>query len=152
MTMSKDRVEFYLPPRYFQTAAGHNGFARMTMQKILRGAFDMDFTESADLMKAYPHGFGIQCRPSQFARFIVYRHDADEGINGVRDLKPSLIPGKCVVEADDVCQRIAQELGYSVSLVRRIACKLGNADYGEDTNYVAHVADRPHQECYESRR
>lgn len=37
-------------------------------------------------------GIIIVCRPSQFARFIVLRHDHGGVINGIRDLYPELLP------------------------------------------------------------
>jgi hypothetical protein len=72
-----------------------------TCQKVLKRAFNMSFSESRMLMaKNSYNGFQIVCRPSQFARFIVYRFDTDECINGIKDLAPELFTPTTVY--DDV--------------------------------------------------
>ncbi len=123
MTMSTDRVRFILPNRYFQVGKlkRQNGFNRCTMQNVLYKAFGLTLEESGGLMDHYPHGFEIECRPSQFARFIILRYQMNEGINGIRDLEPKIVqPSKSV----DVYQRVADKLDLApyggADLVRAI--------------------------------
>ncbi len=119
MTMSKDRVRFTLLPRYFQSGKRRqNGFHRDTMMHVLKHAFGMTQVESTDLMDHYPNGFEIECRPSQFARFIILRHDANEGINGIRDLEPRIVQPP---EHTDVYQRVAERLDLCPDVVRAVA-------------------------------
>ncbi len=123
MAMSKDRVRFFLPHRYFQNSArnGNNRMSRDTCKDVLCKAFGMSRSESDHMMRWHPEGFTILCRPSQFGRFIVYRYDTNECINGVKDLQPEVIPKPDVyddvsritgVERDSV-KRVATALGYS---------------------------------------
>ena len=95
MTMSKDRVRFFLGERYFRhqarRCANSSAMSRPTCQGILQDAFGIPPAISAGLMGKHPHGFHVICRPSQFARFIVLRCEADECINGVKDLSPELL-------------------------------------------------------------
>lgn len=77
------------------------------MQTVLHRAFGMTFAESAGLMDHYPRGFEIECRPSQFARFIVLRCEANEGINGVRDLEPRIVQP---TKPTNAYQRVAEKL------------------------------------------
>jgi len=86
---------------------------RATCIEVLQKAFNMSPSESGGLMHSRSEGFEIICRPSQFARFIIYRHEAGECINGIRDLQPEL------VEADDRYTAIANSTG-----VHRAAVKL----------------------------
>lgn len=116
MSASKDRVRFFLAQRYF--TGGPNGMKRATCIDVLNRAFcPSNGTGSSwgALMTAMPQGFSIVCRPSQFARFIIFRHEAGECINGVRDLKPTLFKPR------DLYQRISDEFGISKSGVHRIA-------------------------------
>jgi hypothetical protein len=79
MAMSKDRVKFYIHPTYFQ----YN-----KLYSVLERAFGISANEARGYLNNY--GITIICRPSQFARFMIYRNDA--GIkNGFMDLKPELI-------------------------------------------------------------
>ena len=123
-TDDPDRVRFFLPKRYFQTRVTPKGMSKGTCLHVLCKAFDMLMSESQDLMQRYPDGFHIVCRQDQFARFIVYRNDAGECINGIKDLEPELITGtkitnpydqisRCTgVERDDV-KRVLQAANYS---------------------------------------
>jgi len=91
MSMSHDRVKFYLDHQYLRT----NGIGG-----VLKESFGMDNNDVTDMCQAAgirPHrlsyeswgGVWIVCRPSQFARFLIYRDEA--GIkNGFKDLKPEL--------------------------------------------------------------
>ena len=118
-----------------------------TCQKILQAAFDLPYFESAQLMVAFPSGFWIVARPSQFARFIILRHKWGNCINGVRDLQPELIDGD---PPTDLYQIIADETGIRRGVVKIVALTMG---FNEDEASVhmrnqINVADRPHQRCY----
>lgn len=89
--ISRDRILFRLPERYFQNYQTSNGFRRATMVQVLITAFNMQRNEVNQLMDRHPGGFNIMCRPSQFGRFIVLRCDANEGINGIKDLIPKIV-------------------------------------------------------------
>ena len=94
MATSKDRVRFFLPPKYFSdnSRLSASTMGRSTCKRILLQAFGMDNGESERMIQNHSDGFTILCRPSQFARFIVYRHDANECINGIKDLRPEIVP------------------------------------------------------------
>ena len=94
MAASKDRVTFYLPYRYFTSQHTTNGMTKETCMRVLNASFGMSASEMEGLMFANPSGFTIVCRPSQFARFIVFRDQADECINGIRDLCLKLGPAE----------------------------------------------------------
>lgn len=96
MTMSRDRVRFFLPRRYFQPHNNtSNGMWIDTCIRVLEKSFgtqDFGCFNWQTYLKHHTDGVWITCRPSQFARFIVYRCEADECINGVKDLQPQLQP------------------------------------------------------------
>lgn len=118
MTMSKDRVRFTLPCRYFQSGMRRsNGFNRSTMLGVLKKAFGMTWDEANGLMDHYPQGFEIECRPSQFGRFIVLRCETDEGINGVRDLYPRIVQP---TKPTDTYQRVAERLNLHPDVIRSV--------------------------------
>ncbi len=142
MTMSKDRVRFILPPRYFQKCPRRtNGFARNTMQKILHKAFGMVHTESGNLMDHnWNGGFEIECRPSQFARFIVLRYEANEGINGVRDLEPRIIqPPKLKT----LYEQVGDHIGVDSHIVKIVALALAAWNLKSSESTVIDVSQRP---------
>jgi hypothetical protein len=147
MSMSRDRVKFFLPYRYFQNGRGGNGMAAEDCQKVLLSAFDITMAESASLMVMRPEGFWIVCRPSQFARFIIRRHEWGDCINGIRDLKPELIDN---YREKDWYEVVGDKLGLSRGTVERVADALG---FNEDctpprSRNLIDVAARPHQRCY----
>ena len=129
---TNERVKFFLPARNFNGT--HGGFSQMTMQGILRQAFGMTHCKSATLMARFKKGFWITCRPSQFARFIVYRAETGEGINGIKDLQPELFvlepkPNAYVILAEAVgdisvsaAQRMADLMGITPVDIRRLLC------------------------------
>lgn len=108
MTKSKDRVNFFLPKKYFQRHATNMSSAmeRNVCKGILKRAFGISSNDSHHMMQEWPEGFWITCRPSQFARFIVYRNESGNCINGIRDLKPKLVP-----EEPDVYSQLAEITG-----------------------------------------
>ncbi len=127
MTMSKDHVRFTLPFRYFQSGLqSSNGFSRATLQKILHKVFSMLHSESAGLMDACKlvpkcvDGFEIECRPDQFARFIVMRCDAGEDINSIRDLKPRIVQPS----SRTLYEQVGDSIGVDSHVVKTVALAL----------------------------
>jgi len=114
MAMSQDRVRFFLPYRYFQTRPSSNAMSRDTCVRVLVQAFGNTACFWRSQMERHTDGFWIRCRPSQFARFIVHRHDADECINGVKDLRPA------IVGEHDPYQRVADATGVDRNSVKRV--------------------------------
>ncbi len=153
MTVSKDRVRFHLPPRYFQAgrSIGSNGFRRDTMKRVLLRAFGIANEECDGLMDcSTSQGFIIECRPSQFARFIVYRHEANEGINGVRDLGPELVTA--TARPEHPYGRISRVLHLDVATVYKVARMLDSSSVDPYHEVYAdiHVGDRFHEERHGS--
>ena len=139
--MSKDRIKFFLGKKYFQQYKTANGMTKSSCVDVLLKAFNMHPEESREIMASGPEGFTILCRPSQFARFIVYRCDTLECINGVRDLKPQL------VDAMTHIKDISDDAGVSISLVTRVlnALEGGGAviTYREPQGTCIDVSVRP---------
>ncbi len=114
MAMSRDRVEFYLPSTYFGYA--QTGMSKATCKEVLLLAFGMCGQQSSSLMSQFPTGFHIRCRPSQFARFIVYRHKMGNCINGIKDLAPDLVKP----QYRDFYALVAEEVGAPRHTVSRV--------------------------------
>ena len=99
MSASKDRIEFVLPSRYYYYAKGFshssstlaNGMSDSNCAKVLEKSFGLGRYRSHQLFKQNPDHFRIICRPSQFARFIVYRNEFGDCVNGIKDLNPKII-------------------------------------------------------------
>lgn len=94
MIKGKDHVKFFLPKRYFQPRPTSNGMTRETCVKILHAVFGPPTNSGSSWgsqMVEHPEGFWIVCRSDQFSRFIIARYDADECINGIKDLKPAIV-------------------------------------------------------------
>ena len=146
--MSKDRVQFTLPPRYFQSSRDiiSNGFKRDTMMRVLRHALGMTYAESANLFDQNPGGFTIECRLSQFARFIVLQYETMEGINGIKDLNPKIMPEQ---RSRNLYERVSDELNVPSNIVRRVAEMLHAAYIGRTADLTrsccVDVSDRPAQ-------
>lgn len=91
MTMSKDRVRFTLPYFYWE---------KPQMQQAVYKAFGLPkykiechMQRSCDIT--------IICRPSQFARFLIYRNEL--GLeNGFKILKPELFTPEAETKTLDV--------------------------------------------------
>lgn len=112
MAMSKDRVRFFLGERYFQDDMSK-------IEGVLRKAFDLHINETRRLAHN-SSGFWITCRPSQFARFMIYRNQA--GItNGFMDLKAELIE---MVETYGYAE-LAAVVGITREAAKRAAHALG---------------------------
>lgn len=82
--MSKDRVRFFLGYTYY---SNNNEILRMAT--VLGKAFGLDHVEAVKIMQTYTDGVWIVCRPSQFARFLIYRNAAAIK-NGFMDLRAEL--------------------------------------------------------------
>ncbi|MCP4647186.1 MAG: hypothetical protein GY852_05525, partial [bacterium] len=79
MAMSRDRIKFTV------STGGDRGFK--ATHEALMAAFNMDEKEANNAINQYRT---IICRPSQFARFIVFRYRAGMCINGIKNLDPML--------------------------------------------------------------
>jgi len=82
MAISKDRVRFNIPARYWDAR-----FSEYV--NLCQRAFGHTVRET------YAHGITIVCRPSQFARFLIYRNNAIQsgklpGCNTFAEFKPEL--------------------------------------------------------------
>lgn len=140
MAMSKDRVRFFLHHRYFQE--GHhtsvNGMRGDVCRDILSRAFGISKTAGAALMQRHRNGFYIICRPSQFARFIVFRHEDGECINGIKDLEPEIIR-----EEPDCFTHISEVTGVNRHDVIKVINVFGYSgnDYRPRDTRLAHEID-----------
>ncbi len=147
MTASKDRVTFYLPHRYFNGNGGpsNTGMRRDTCVHVLHSAFGLVPGEGGwgGAISAHPEGFHIVCRPSQFARFIVYCHEAGECINGIRDLDPGLGP---VMKEQSLYDKIAVKFLAQVceETTRAILCEADVHNRLVKTEGTFDVSRNPH--------
>ena len=111
------------------------------MQKILQKAFSMLHSESASLMDN-DGDFEIECRPSQFARFIVLRYDANEGINGVRDLEPRMVqPSSRAIKT--LYEQVGDSIGVDSHVVKTVALTLAAWNLRPPKSVVIDVSQRP---------
>ena len=89
MTMSRDRVKFNLP----SVSSTH----RCEYARILVDAFGITCSKADTLAGSMYKEHTIVCRPSRFARFLIYRNNS--GIpNEFKALNPVLFTPQC----DDV--------------------------------------------------
>ena len=123
MSMSHDRVKFFLPSRNFNGRQG--GFSKGTMKRVLWKAFGMSERTSDGLMCENFQGFWIICRPSQFARFIIYRAETGEGINGIKDLQPELFVPEPKRDAYDLLSEAAGLGSQGFRMAKSVAGALG---------------------------
>jgi len=77
MAMSKDRVHFYITG-----SASH--------ETPLRDAFEQAFGRECPKVSDFQDPVLIICRPSQFARFLIFRND-NGGRNSFKLLAPELV-------------------------------------------------------------
>jgi len=93
--MSRDRVVFYLPSKYYQRDMTNrsNGMSLDGMSNVFAKSFGIEVGEAMEILTDSQNreGLGIICRPSQFARFIVNRAELKMGVNGIQDLRPKLM-------------------------------------------------------------
>ena len=114
-SMSKDRVRFWIDHRYFQQRG---------MYDVLKKVFNLDENRARAAQTGPYEGFWIVCRPSQFARFMIYRNEA--GIkNGFMDLKAVLF----TPETPDYYTQLAHTLDIPRDKVKKMIKALG---YGHD--------------------
>lgn len=128
MAMSKDRIVFFLPRRYYLhdvvgARKSFNGLRVNDCIILLQFCFGAEVGELHQVMRNNPDGFYIRCRPSQFARFIVKRMELLEtttgGSNGIRDLNPRIEKGKATLG------EIAGLLGLSPTGAQQVLTRLG---------------------------
>ena len=109
--MSEDRVRFFLHFRYYQ---------QMGMNNVLCRAFGMDLDTVQELRRANDGGFWIVCRPSQFARFMIYR-DAAGINNGFKDLNAVLTePCKPATIAEALSAEFGQSTGFFCAVLKHV--------------------------------
>ena len=143
MSMSKDRVKFTLGTQYLGMCPPNNTKAYKALE-LLEKAFGIKECEAKELIRKshrLNEGITITCRPSQFARFMIYRDSL--GIpNGFRDLKAELfVPEpKC-----DVYDRLAKIADTDRCTAKKIALALcyNGQDEIEDILGSRHRCDRP---------
>ena len=128
MTMSRDRIKFFLPARYFQCRPSSNNMSRETCIRVLYQAFGLARCASIGLMERNRNGFDIVCRPSQFGRFITYRYTHSECVNGVRDLKPKLIKKPSLY--DKLAEKANVHKDDVKAVLQAANITLDNCDYG----------------------
>ena len=116
MQQSKDRVKFFVGNKYLQISKFYD---------VLGRAFGLDEQTArklANLQTTGCHdkwygGFWIVCRPDQFARFMIYRNDA-EITNGFMDLKAELI------EPADAIDALARKASVSRTVIEKVLAAL----------------------------
>lgn len=89
----KDKVTFLLPSRYYYlhgSSQSSGGMRREDAYEVLWRAFGLPKNECKHLMRDKPHHISFTCRLDQFAKFIIYRNEFGNCINGVKDLQPKL--------------------------------------------------------------
>lgn len=123
MTMSRDRVKFYLPESNFQHKRSTNGFQRNAMAGVLEKSFGA--MGWSGIMNNSPNGFWVICRPSQFARFIINRANLGTGVNGIRCLEAKLF----IPEELNPYQEFANEFELTLNTAHSIIEYLGIDSY-----------------------
>lgn len=108
--MSYDRVRFFLSDCYY-----NSGCKRDAMRAVLNKAFGLSCDHSAQYMASTYGGFYIICRPSQFARFMVYRNEAGQK-NGFMDLQVKLFTPE---PPKDVYTLLAEKAGITRDQAKR---------------------------------
>ena len=94
---------------------------RLEFSDVLKAAFDMRCSEVSDLLNTLSlTDYWIICRPSQFARFIIYRNQKETLKNWVKELEPEIIP-----PPRTVYQKIVEETGHDAGTVNTILSRAG---------------------------
>ena len=112
MAMSKDRVRFYIREQYFSTQA-----KRLNMAGVMAKAFGLPKMGASDWLRG--NGVWVTCRPSQFARFMIYRNDANI-VNGFMDLRAELIK----VDTRNAYDLLAEIAGITHDQAKRVSLAL----------------------------
>lgn len=108
-TMSRDRVRFFIGDRYFALPN-----AKIKIGNVMAKAFGLSAMRVDGWMRG--DGFWVTCRPSQFARFLIYRNEV--GItNGFMDLHAELVPAR----TDDVYDMLAAKAGVTRAAAKSVA-------------------------------
>lgn len=96
MGMSNDRVQFVLTDRHLETDK---------MRHVVARAFGLTSLNVRcmynELNKSCPTPIIIKCRPSQFARFLIWRNEAGCQ-NMFQELQPKILPQSTIPEITDV--------------------------------------------------
>ncbi len=89
MVMSRDRVEF-TPGVRSRTGYGgsEHGDSYTCTHQALMDTMGMSHNQAREAINTRAV---IRCRPSQFARFIIRRHDLGISVNGIKNLEPRLL-------------------------------------------------------------
>ncbi len=115
-TMSHDRVRFFIDDCYY-----NNSSKMGILRDVLKQAFGLGRGHSAQFMTNGYGGFYLICRPSQFARFLIYRNEA--GIkNGFIDLRAKLYTPE---PPKDAYTTLAKRVELSVHQVDRVLKAMG---------------------------
>lgn len=143
MAMSKDRVKFYLGSKYLQHSS---------IFDVLYRAFNLTKVDIVNRTRGSAmEGLYIVCRPSQFARFMIYRNEV--GIqNGFIDLQAKLVDA----EDEDIYTKLARATGVDRSAVKKVVLAIAyEPEDLEDAVMrcspyrvpVIDVASNPHNHC-----
>lgn len=128
--MSHDRVRFFLNECYYNT-----GCKKDAMRNILKRAFDLGQGHSPAYMAGSYGGFYIICRPSQFARFMIYRNEAGQK-NGFMDLQAKLYQPKPPRSPfDDLAEKTGVKIGDVMAVAGALnlsGCDVESALRAED--------------------
>ncbi len=116
-TMSHDRIRFFISSSsYYNTQR-----QRDCLRSVLEKAFDMSPCLSEKYMAQNYGGFFVVCRPSQFARFMIFR-DAAGLKNGFIDLQANLYVPE---PPKDIYTILAEKAGITRDQAKRGALALG---------------------------
>lgn len=147
-TMSHDRVRFFISDSYYK-----NVHQQGVLRDVLKKAFGLGTASSTQCMSGCCGGFYVVCRPSQFARFLIFRNDA--GIkNGFVDLQAKLyVPAP----PKDGYTLLAEKIGITRDQAKRAALALHFSDCHEveervgnetcDNSVEIDVSRNKHEPC-----
>jgi len=130
-----EHVRFTIGSKYFESY----GFAN-AMDRAF-GTHGAVYEKMQSTARAYGTAT-VVCRPSQFARFLIYRNDA-QITNGFKDLNPKLFTPKPQSDAYAV---FAKKVGITYDKAKEIAYLLG---YGNENGLMLRVASHCSQETQE---
>ncbi|ADD21643.1 hypothetical protein [Caulobacter phage Cd1] len=100
MTMSKDRVHFFLPGQH-----ANDGDSRtVAVDRAAVEAFGLPLSHAKAIRKRRVE---IVCRPSQFARFLIFRN-VYGGVNDFKGLEAKLVTPPAPPEQVDVSRNPAK--------------------------------------------
>ena len=127
MAMSKDRVRFHIGDRYFRTLGD-----KSWMGKVMARAFGISALASKSWLRG--DGVWITCRPSQFARFLIYRNEANI-TNGFMDLHAELVQ-----ETPNAYDMLAEIAGITHDQAKRVSLAL---HYGGPQDIMDRIRPEP---------